>query len=194
MPSDFTRAGEIATALIPSDSTPGIAASPATQARNHLFDELWEDLLAIAETARSISRQEPRFSTAFRLGEPTQREIIAAATAFFEQRRDPAMAARFIAYSLPADFVTDLQSDLAAIRGKGDEQTDDRLEDVADTAANRSLIKQAREVIRNLNTSVKKRFRRDPAILAEWTTASRIHRTGSSGSGDATSPPAPPLG
>lgn len=56
---DFARVTAIAAELIPSDSTPGIPASSATDARNHLFDEVWEDLLAIAETARTISRTEP---------------------------------------------------------------------------------------------------------------------------------------
>jgi hypothetical protein len=51
--TDFARASEIVTELIPSDSQPGLPASPATAARNHLFDEVWEDLLAIADTARS---------------------------------------------------------------------------------------------------------------------------------------------
>jgi hypothetical protein len=36
--TDFARASAIASELIPSDSTPGTPASPATGARNHLFD------------------------------------------------------------------------------------------------------------------------------------------------------------
>ncbi len=189
--TDFARAGAIATELIPSDSTPGIPASPATGARNYLFDEVWEDLLAIAETARTIARKEPGFAADFRLGDDTHREIIATATAFLEKLQVPATAAKFIAYAMPADFVADLDTDLAAIDGKKAEQTDDRIEDIGDNAHNRALIKEARDLIKSLNTSVKNRFRRDPEILAEWATASRIHRTGSSGP-VVTPPPAPP--
>jgi hypothetical protein len=189
--TDFARAGAIATELIPSDSTPGIPASAATGARNHLFEEVWEDLLAIADTARSIARQEPGFSANFRLGDDTHREIIATATAFLGTLQDPTIAAKFIAYSLPADFVADLQADLAAIDGKKSEQTDDRIEDIGDNAQNRALVKEARDLIKSLNTSVKNRFRRDPEILAEWATVSRIHRTGSRAP-VVTSPPAPP--
>ena len=189
--ADFARSAAIAGELIPSDSTPGTSASAATGARNHLFDEVWEDLLAIAETARSIARKEPGFAADFRLGDDTHREIIATATAVLAKLQVPATAAKFIAYSMPADFVTDLQNDLAAIDDKKSEQTDDRIEDIGDNARNRTLVKEARDLIKNLSTSVKNRFRRDSAILAEWATASRIHRTGGS-STEETPPPAPP--
>jgi hypothetical protein len=190
--TDFARANAIAAELIPSDSTPGIPASAATGARNHLFEEVWEDLLAIADTARSIARKEPGFAADFRLGDDTHREIIATASAFLEKLQDPAVAAKFIAYAMPADFVADLQADLAAIDDKKSEQTDDRIDDIGDNAHNRALVKEARDLIKSLNTSVKNRFRRDPEILAEWATASRIHRTGGSASGETPPAPAPP--
>jgi hypothetical protein len=134
--TDFARAGAIATELIPSDSTPGIPACAATGARNHLFDEVWEDLLAIADTARSIARKEPGFAADFRLGDDTLREIIATATAFLEKLQVPATAAKFIAYAMPAGFVADFQADLAAIDGKKSEQTDGCMEDIGDNAHN----------------------------------------------------------
>ena len=189
--ADFARAGAIATELIPSSSKPGLPASSATGAKNHLFDEVWEDLLAIADTARSIARKEPGFAADFRLGDDTHREIIATASSFLEKLQVPATAAKFIAYAMPTDFVADLQTDLAAIDGKKSEQTDDRIEDIGDNARNRALVKEARDLIKSLNTSVKNRFRRDPALLAEWATASRIHRTGGRGP-DETLPPSPP--
>ncbi|MGL4399653.1 MAG: hypothetical protein ACRCXD_07270 [Luteolibacter sp.] len=127
----------------------------------------------------------------FRLGGDTHREIIATASAFLEKLKVSTTAAKFIAYAMPADFVTGLESDLAAIGGKKSEQTDDRIEDIGDNAHNRTLVKETRELIKSLNTSVKNRFRRDPEILAEWATASRIHRTGRSGP-EETPPPAPP--
>lgn len=188
--TDFARAAAIAAELIPSDSVPGIPASSATGARNHLFDEVWEDLLAIADTARTIARKEPGFAADFRLGDDTHREIITTAAAFLENLQDPATVAKFIAYALPADFVQDLQTDLAAIDDRKSEQTDDRINDIGDNAHNRALVKEARELIKTLNTSVKNRFRRDPEILAEWATASRIHRTGRAVP-DETPPPAP---
>lgn len=189
--TDFARASEIVTELIPSDSQPGLPASPATAARNHLFDEVWEDLLAIADTARSIARKEPGFAADFRVGEDTHREIIATAKTFLAKLKDPATAAKFIAYAMPADFVTDLENDLAAIDEKKSEQTDDRSGDISDNAHNRNLIKEARTLIKSLNTSVNNRFRRDSIILTEWAAAARIHRS-TAASTTNQSPPPPP--
>ena len=164
---------------------PGIPANAATGSRNHLFAEVWEDLKSIAATSRTISRAEPGFSADFRLGDDTHREILATATDFLAHLQDPATVAKFTAYDMPAGFVADLAADLAAIDGKGAEQTDDKMEDVGDTVR--------REVIGSLNTSVRNRFRRDPDILAEWRTASRIHRTGGPGPDEPTPPPVPPV-
>ena len=188
----FARAIQIAGEIDPDDSVPGIPASSATGARNHLFAEVWDDLKAISGTARTISRAEPGFSAGFRLGDDTHREILATATAFLGHLQNPATVAKFHAYDMPVGFVADLQADLAAINGKGAEQTDDKIEDIGDTARTRALIAEARDVIGGLDTSVRNRFRRDPEILAEWRTASRIHRTGGSGSDEQSSPPPVP--
>ena len=149
-------------------------------------------LQTIPVAARTIARKEPGVAADFRLGDDTHREIIATAYPFLQKLQVPATAAKFLAYAMPADFVADLQADLAAIDDKKSEQTDDRIGDISDNARNRALVKEARDLIKSLSTSVKNRFRRDSAILAEWATASRIHRTGRS-SLDETPPPTPPI-
>ncbi|MBC7979434.1 MAG: hypothetical protein H7Y36_02615 [Armatimonadetes bacterium] len=190
--TEFARGSQIITEIGPVDFQPGTPASPATGARNHLFAEVWEDLKAISDTARTIAKKEPGFAADFALGEDTKREILATATEFLKHLESPATVAKFVAYLLPADFVTDLENDLAAIDGKAAERTDDRIEDVGETARIATLIKEARDLIGSLNTSVRNLFRRDPEILAEWRAASRIHRTGGGGP-DQTPPPAPPI-
>jgi hypothetical protein len=147
---------------------------------------------AASTSPATIARKEPGFAADFRLGDDTHREIIASASAFPGHLEVTATAAKFIDYSMPADCVTDLQTDLAAIDGKKSEQTDDRIEDIGDNARNRALVKEARDLIKSLGTSAKNRFRRDPAILAEWTTASRLphppHRRQRSGGNPASHP------
>ncbi len=61
----FARGIQIAGGIGPDNSVPGIPASPATGARNHLFAEVWEDLKAISGTARGISREDPGFAADF---------------------------------------------------------------------------------------------------------------------------------
>jgi hypothetical protein len=92
---------------------------------------------------------------------------------------------------MPADFVNDLENDLSAIDEKKSEQTDDRSGDISHNAHNRNLIKEARVLIKSLNTSVNNRFRRDSIILTEWAAAARIHRT-TAASTTNQSPPPPP--
>ncbi len=66
------------------------------------------------------------------------------------------------------------------------------MEDIGDTARTRELIQAARKAIGSLNTSVRNRFRQEPDILAEWRTASRIHRTGGPGLGESAPQPVRP--
>jgi hypothetical protein len=189
--ADFAAAAALEADIKVDDFEPGTPASDATVSKNTLIEEVWEDLKAISATARRIGKKEPGFDVDYRLGEDTQREIIATAEAFLLLLADPANAAKFFAYSMPATFVTDLQADIDTITGKKGEQTDDRTGDAGETALTRTQVKQARELIADLNVSVRNKFRTDPAILAEWSTASRIHRTGRSKPDD--TPPVPPV-
>lgn len=154
----------------------GFPASPATAAKAALFEELWEDLKAISSTARTIAREEPGFAADFQLGEDSQRGILAAAETFVEALRPAGVAERFIAFDLPENFVSDLETDLAAIRGKAGEQTDDYLGATGETARTRALIAEGRELLKRLETSVRNRFRRNPEVLAQWRAAARVHR------------------
>jgi hypothetical protein len=186
--AEFARSIVLAREIGPTNADPGNPASPATSAKNHLFAEVWDDLKVISATARTIGKKEPGFTVKFTLGGDTHREILATATTFLAHLADPNTVAKFVAYALPANFVTDLQNDLVAIGDKGAEQTDDKIEDVGGTARTATLIREARDLIGSLNTSVRNRFRQAPEILAEWRTAARIHRTGGSGP-EMTAPP-----
>lgn len=189
--ADFAAAAALEADIKVDDFEPGNPASDATPAKNTRIEEVWDDLKAIAATARRIGKKEPGFEVGFRLGDDTHREVIATAEDFLLKLADAATAAKFVAYSMPATFVTELQADVNTITGKKGEQTDDRLDDVGETALTRAQVKQARELIADLNVSVRNKFKTNPAILAEWSTASRIHRTGRSAPDD--TPPVPPV-
>lgn len=188
--TDFTRAGVIYTELGPPDQQRGTPASPYTGNKAVLIDELRDDLILIAGTARTIEVKQPGFAAAFSLGPDTQRDTLASAAAFLVELGKPGVAAAFLAYSMDDTFVQDLAEAIQEIEGQKDGQEEDQQEDSGKTARERALIKEARALIRSLTTSVKNRFRRDSEILAEWATASRIHRTGGSGP-EVIPPPAP---
>jgi hypothetical protein len=172
----FARLPLLIKEIGPVNTKPGGAPSPATAKKKSQIDEVRIDLLAIAETARTINDDEPGFSTAFKVGPDTQRANIDTANAFLKELAKPGVAEKFIAYDMPADFVADLQADLAAIGVTGDEQIEDKREDVGDTAEIRTLIQEGSDLLKILNTSVTNKFRDQPTILAEWQTASHIRR------------------
>lgn len=174
--TDFARVGTLIKEIGAPGQQVGSPASPATLAKIALLDEVWEDLKNIAKTARSIDKKEPGTATSFKLPKVTQRKIVKTATDFLENLDDPALVAKFVAYSLPADFVSNLQDDIEAIEKLGGEQDDDEQEASGDTARIRALIKEARELLKSLDTSVTNRFGRDPEIMAQWKAAARIHR------------------
>ena len=184
---DFARVDPLLVKIGKPDLNPGVPASPATGGKAALIAEVREDLVAIAGTADTIALKEPGFAASFRLGANTQRDTLADAATFLENLEDPAAAAKFIAYALDPGFVQHLKDDLAAIGGKVGEQDEDQQEATGDTARIRALIKEARELLKALGTSVTNRFRRDPEVLAKWHTASHIQRAPR----PAATPPAP---
>ena len=191
---DFARIAPLLAAIGHADFQPGLPASPATAAKEQLFSELWEDLKAIARTARVIDRQEPGFATAYRLTDNSQREILHTATAILAKLKEPGAAAKFVAYAMPENFVADLESDLAAAGALGGEQNDDHLGGTGDTARVRALVREGRELLESLDASVRNRFRDDPETLAEWRAAARIHRRKRTATPPpAPAPPAPPV-
>ena len=170
---------------------PGISASPGTAAKEELVEALREDLKDIARTARAIeagTSSQPGFATDYSLpGDSSQRSLIAHARSVLALvRGNAALIARFTAYELPADFVTDLEADLTAFDAATDTQADDRITSVEDTATARKLLREGRAAVVQLNASVRNKYRRQPELLAAWRTASRVDRP------DANQPTPPP--
>jgi len=192
----FARLPALIQEIGPDNTQPGNAASPATGKKKSQIEEVRTDLLAIAKTARKIADEEPGFSTSYKMGEDTQQANIQTANAFLKELSKPGVAAKFIAYDLPADFVTDLQEDLAAIDDTAEDQDEDRREDAGDTEKIRGLIKEGKALLTTLDTSVRNKFRDQPTILAEWQTASHVRRRNRKGDDkkDGTDPatPTPP--
>lgn len=162
-----------------TDGQAGADASPATAAKEDLVDALRQDLKDIARTARAIEASTPAqtgLASRFALpDERTQRSIIAHARSVLATfHAETGLAARFIAYELPADFVADLQQDLAAYDAATDTQAEDRIGSVEGTAQARVLLREGRAAVIQLNASVLNKYRRQPEVIAAWKTASRV--------------------
>ncbi len=164
---DIARITPLLTEIGPPTQTPGIPASAATGAKAYLFDEVRDDLEAIAGTAATIAKKEPGFATPYRLGDDTHRDILADAERILKQLETPATVAKFITYSIDRGFVADLQADLALIDSKGGEQQKDQIDSVGETARIRVLIAEARALLQSLTTSIKNKIRRNPEVLTK---------------------------
>ena len=174
--TDFARIPAIITEIGPVDTNAGADESPETKKKAALIRNLWDDLKAIAKTARTISRSEPGFHVPYKLGDDSQVSVFNTAKDVLDALQAPGVAAKFIAFDMPATFVADLQADIGAIGGVGEDQDEDQQTGSRTTAKVRKLIKEGRELITRLDTSVRNRFRDAEEILAEWQTASHIRR------------------
>jgi len=188
----FARLPLLIAEIGPVEQTPGTPASSHTLSKEDRCEQLWALLKRIAKTAKDIGRTEPGFDTDYRLGDDSQRAVIASATAFHQKIIASGHGPKFIEYDLPGDFIMILQGHLAAISNDAQNQATDQIANVGATAQVRELIKEGRALLKTLDTVVPNRYYDDPVILAEWRTASRIHRTGGSTPPPGPTPPTPP--
>lgn len=146
-------------------------------AKSVLLDALRLDLQNIARTARAIDADEPGFADKYRTPDsPSQTALITAADPVVLALAQPGIPAKFIAYEMPADFVQDLQDDLAAIRSADDDMESDDQGGVASTAAVGRLIRAGMAEATQLDAIMHNKYARNPDKLRAWASASHIER------------------
>ena len=87
-----------------------------------------------------------------------------------------ALAAKFIAHELPADFVQDLSDDLDAIANAQDDRESDDEEGLESTAAVGRLIRAGMKEVNYLDAIMRNKYTRNPDKLRAWDAISRIQR------------------
>ena len=98
-------------------------------------------------------------------------------------------SAQFIAHELPADFLTDLNTDIANLEAAISSQSGGVGDHVAARAAIDDAIDRGLVAVRKLDAIVKNKYANDAATLAEWISASHTERSPRT---KATAAPAPP--
>ena len=165
-------------------------------AKSVLLDALRLDLQNIARTARAIDAAQPGFADSYRLPDsPSQTALLTTADAVVIALAQPGIPAKFIAYEMPADFVQDLQDDLAAIRSADDDMESDDQDGVSSTAAVGRLIKAGMAEVTQLDAIMRNKYARNPDKLRAWDSASHIERAPKrekKKDNGGTPPPAPP--
>lgn len=139
-------------------------------------EALMEDLRAINLSARAMSRRIPGVEEKFRLPyRVTEQEFLTTARRFVADAEP--LAAEFIKYELPADFLDDLRTDITAFERALGERSVANASSVTVGAAIDENIAAGIEAIRDLDAVVRNRYRNDPTTLAAWTNATHVTRT-----------------
>jgi hypothetical protein len=166
-------------------------AREGTSTRRQAREELRADLEAIGRTARAMSADVPGLDDKFRVPRNQNDQHLLAAARAFAIDAAP-LKAQFIAHELPADFLEDLNADIAALEAAIVNQASGRGSHVSARAAIDDAIERADEVVRKLDAIVKNKYANNAPVLAAWLSASHTERAPRRRKGGSPLPPSPP--
>lgn len=137
----------------------------------------------------------PGIGEKFRLPRLTNDQALLNAARAFATDAAP-LSAQFIAHELPADFLADLNSDIAALEAAVSHQSSGVGGHASARASIANSIEKGIATRNKLDAIVKNKYTNDPATLAEWTSASHTeraprHKTAAAGQ-STTKPPVTP--
>ena len=163
--------------------------APSRVSKQTLLDALGIDLQNIARTAREIAKTENGFAAPYRIPDNTSESGVtihtdavllrledqpADSTAVLSAKA--ALRDRFIAYELPADFVTHLRADHAAITQANKTNQGEVLGGVENTGLIGELLGKINDEISQLNAIMHNKYTRQPEKLRAWQSASHVER------------------
>lgn len=163
--------------------------TPARVSKQTLLDALTLDFQNIARTARAIELKENGFAAPYRAPDSsTERALSTHADALLRLLEDQpadaaatktakaALRARFIAYDLPADFVTNLRADRQAITDANQHNQSEVQGGVENTELIGQLLGRASDEVTELDAIMHNKYTRQPEKLRTWQSASRVER------------------
>lgn len=163
--------------------------SPARVSKETLLDALVIDFKNIARTARSIELTENGFAAPYRIPDnPSEAAITTHADALLQRLEEQpadslpvktakaALRARFVAYELDADFVTDLRADRKAMADANRHNQAETQEGVENTGLIGQLLAQANKEVQELDAIMHNKYTREPEKLRAWKSASHVER------------------
>ena len=186
--ADFTVGGPAANAfafiatLVPKaglDAGAQVAGKGAAQAgtasRAAVRLALHNELETFSATARSIALTTPGFDNKFQLPRSGSDQALLASAVAFVAEATP-VTATFIAHEMPADFLTVTQSLIDQFKAAGVSQDAGLAKQVGATAELENNRHQGVLMLETLKGIVPNKYKNNPAVLAEWNTASHVER------------------
>jgi hypothetical protein len=163
----ITRLEAHATAQTSGKST----GKEGTKLRAAARAALQDQLEAISRTARVIALSIPGLEDKFRLPRNVGDQALLAIARSFAQDAEP-LKKEFTRRGLSENFLADLEASITALETAIDHKAQNRGTHVAATAAIDETTEAGINAVRELDVIVSNVFRRDPVVLAEWTSAS----------------------
>jgi hypothetical protein len=151
------------------------AARQGTTTRAEARDALRELMEAIRRTARVMALDVPGLDDKFRVPPVDNDQLLLTSARAFLTDATP-LAAQFIAHELPTNFLQNLADAIAALETAMSEQSSGVGNAVAARAAIEETVDQGMDMKRKLDAIVKNKYANNPAVLAEWASASHIER------------------
>ena len=189
----FSEVGAVITELAGHATTQSVGRGSA---REHTVSKataraaLYEHLLAINVTARALALDTPGLETKFRMPRSgTDQALITAGRAFAADAVP--LAGEFQKHEMPANFIDELNADIAVLEEAINGRARHRDSHVAATASLDATVDRGIKAVQRLNAIVRNKFRDDPAALAAWESASHVARHSRTGAPPQPAPPQP---
>lgn len=176
----FTQAAMVVTALKAraSDQASGTGAyRGGAQQSRLLARDIRRTMVEISEIAKVLKPSDlPGASEIFRLprGNPSFQSLLAAARHFAEDVEPH--KALFIARALPATFVDDLESKIAAFEIAIQSKAGGRATRVGGTSGLEVHAKALMEIVQELRAIMRVHLKSNPSLLDAWKSAARVER------------------
>jgi hypothetical protein len=171
----FDELKSITASLQAEQSKQGASSGGAigsTRAKSAILAELWRDEGKIDGTAKqmtTLSAQEKGYFV--RPATTRETGVVAAARAFIE--KGTPLWAKFVAYEMDADLLTDMAADLAEYDAAYAAQQGDTQGRIGAGVDIDALIERGNDITEELRPIVKNKFDGQAGILAAWTSAVR---------------------
>jgi hypothetical protein len=153
------------------------AARADTSTRHAARQALREDVEAIVRTSRVIGEEHPGFDDKFRMPRGTNDQaLLDLALGIAALLADPTVKARFISHAMPADFVENLNDDIADLQEAITEQSGSVAGHKSAGVSIDETDGRGMVIKRKMDALVRNFYRNNPAVLSEWETASHVER------------------
>jgi len=165
-------------------------ARQGTASRAQARATLRQALEDIRDTARVLATDIPGLDDKFRLPRSNNdQELLHTGRAFLADATP--LKAQFIAHEMPEDFLEDLQALVSAMETAISNQSSGVSNHVAASAAMDDAFSRGIDLTRKLDPIVRNKYADNPAVLAEWTSASHTERAPRRAKTGVAPPPSP---